>query len=79
MQSYGSFQRLLEERGPEGCLIDLVDDATSTTWAQAGEQETVWKVVDALRARIEQYGMPLFETCEFCCTGTSFRVMARDL
>lgn len=59
VQLDGSFHRWLEGRGPEGCLIDLVDDATSTTWAQVGEQETIWAVVDALRAWIERYGVPL--------------------
>lgn len=59
VQMDGSFHRWLEGRGPEGCLIDLVDDATSVTWAQVGEQETIWAVVDALRAWIEQYGVPL--------------------
>src|SRR2546425_6013180 len=39
VQMDGSFHYWLEERGPEGCLIDLVDDATNTTWAQLGEQE----------------------------------------
>ena len=55
----GSFHAWLEERGPEGCLIDMVDDATNTTWAQLGEQETIWAAADALRAWIERYGVPL--------------------
>jgi transposase len=59
VQMDGSFHAWLEERGPQGCLIDLVDDATSTTWAQLGEQETIWAVVDALRAWMERYGVPL--------------------
>ena len=59
VQMDGSFHAWLEERGPEGCLIDLADDATNTTWAQLGEQETIWAVADALRAWIEQYGVPL--------------------
>ena len=59
VQLDGSFHAWLEERGPEGCLIDLVDDATNTTWAQLGEQETIWAVADALRAWIERYGVPL--------------------
>jgi hypothetical protein len=59
VQLDGSFHRWLEGRGPQGCLIDLVDDATSTTWAQVGEQETIWAVVDGLRAWIERYGVPL--------------------
>ena len=59
VQMDGSLHAWLEERGPRGCLIDLVDDATSTTWARLGEQETIWGVVDALRAWIERYGVPL--------------------
>src|SRR6201997_2185197 len=58
VQLDGSFHAWLEERGRQGCLIDLVDDATNTTWAQLGEQETIWAVVDALRGWIEQYGVP---------------------
>src|SRR6202162_284276 len=59
VQMDGSFHPWLEERGPEGCLIDMVDDATNTTWAQLGEQETIWAAADALRAWIERYGVPL--------------------
>jgi transposase len=59
VQMDGSFHAWLEERGPEGCLIDMVDDATNTTWAELGEEETIWAVADALRAWIEQYGIPL--------------------
>ena len=59
VQMDGSFHPWLEERGPEGCLMDMADDATNTTWAQLGEQETIWAVADALRAWIEQYGVPL--------------------
>src|SRR5271157_3750296 len=59
VQMDGSFHAWLEDRGPQGCLIDMVDDATNTTWAQLGEQETIWAVADALRAWIERYGVPL--------------------
>ncbi|PYU10988.1 MAG: ISNCY family transposase [Acidobacteria bacterium] len=59
VQMDGSFHAWLEERGPEGCLIDMVDDATTKTLAQLGEQETIWAVADALRAWIERYGVPL--------------------
>jgi len=59
VQMDGSFHPWLEERGGEGCLMDMVDDATNTTWAQLGEQETIWAVADALRAWIERYGVPL--------------------
>jgi len=59
VQMDGSFHPWLEDRGAEGCLIDMVDDATNTTWAQLGEQETIWAVADGLRAWIERYGVPL--------------------
>src|SRR4029077_859622 len=38
VQMDGSFHACLEERGPEGCLIDMVDDATNTTWEQLGSK-----------------------------------------
>ena len=59
VQMDGSFHRWLEERGPEGCLIDMVDDATSKTLARMGEEETIWAVADTLRTWIERYGVPL--------------------
>ena len=54
VQMDGSFHRWLEERGPEGCLMDLVDDATNTTLARLGEEETIWAAAGALRAWIER-------------------------
>ena len=59
VQMDGSFHPWLEERGPEGCLMDLVDDATNTTLARLGKEETIWAAADALRAWIERYGVPL--------------------
>lgn len=59
VQLDGSFHPWLEERGPQGCLIDLADDATNMTLAQLGEEETIWAVADALRAWIACYGVPL--------------------
>jgi len=58
VQMDGSFHAWLEERGPGGCLMDLVDDATNTTLARLGEEETIWAAADALRAWIERYGVP---------------------
>jgi len=49
VQMDGSFHAWLEERGP-GLLIDLVDDAHQHNVGTTGEQETIWAVVDALRA-----------------------------
>jgi len=59
VQMDGSFHRWREERGPAGCLMDLVDDATNTTLARLGEEETIWAAAGALRAWIERYGVPL--------------------
>jgi transposase len=59
VQMDGSFHRWLEERGPGGCLMDLVDDATNTTLARLGDEETIWAAAGALRAWIEQYGVPM--------------------
>lgn len=59
VQMDGSFHPWLEERGPGGCLMDLVDDATNTTLARLGEEETIWAAAGVLRAWIERYGVPL--------------------
>jgi transposase len=58
VQMDGSFHAWLEERGPQGCLMDLVDDATNTTLARLGQEETIWAAAGALRAWIERYGVP---------------------
>jgi transposase len=58
VQLDGSFHSWLEARGPEGCLMNLVDDATGTTLCQLGRQETTWAAANLLRRWIEQYGIP---------------------
>lgn len=58
VQLDGSFHEWLEERGPRGCLMNLVDDATSTTLCRMGEQETIWTAVGVLNAWINKYGVP---------------------
>jgi hypothetical protein len=40
------------------CLMNLVDDATGTTWSQLHEQETIWAAADVFRAWVETYGVP---------------------
>jgi hypothetical protein len=55
----GSFHKWFEERGPEGCLMNLVDDATGSTLGRLGEQETIWAAAGALRRWIEKYGVPV--------------------
>jgi transposase len=58
VQMDGSFHEWLEGRGPGGCLMNLVDDATGTTLCRLGEEETIWAAVGVLRAWIERYGVP---------------------
>ena len=58
VQMDGSFHPWFEGRGPDSCLLTLVDDATGTTLGQFGAQETIWAAVAVLRAWIVRYGLP---------------------
>jgi transposase len=58
VQMDGSFHPWFEARGPQSCLLTLVDDATGHTLGQFGAQETIWAAVGVLRAWIERYGIP---------------------
>jgi transposase len=58
VQMDGSFEDWLEERGTRGCLIHMVDDATSTSLATFADEETTWGVADTLRAWVSRYGVP---------------------
>ena len=58
VQLDGSFHDWLEQRGPRGCLMDMVDDATGKVEARMGKQETIWAAVAVLRAWIGNYGIP---------------------
>jgi transposase len=58
VQLDGSFHRWYEDRAPRGCLLTLVDDATSRTLGRLGDEETIWAAADGLRRWIEQYGVP---------------------
>jgi len=58
VQLDGSFHDWLEERGPRGCLMNMVDDATGTTLARLGKEETIWTAAGVLQAWIEEHGVP---------------------
>ena len=58
VQLDGSFHGWLEERGPRGCLMHMVDDATTTVLGRFAEEETTWAAADVLRRWIECYGVP---------------------
>src|ERR1700736_3718126 len=59
VQLDGRFHLWYEARGPRGCLMNLVDDATGQTLARLGDEETIWAAVGVLRRWIEAYGVPL--------------------
>jgi len=59
VQLDGSFHDWYETRGPRGCLMSLVDDATGRTLARLGAEETIWAAAEVLRRWIEAYGVPL--------------------
>lgn len=58
VQLDGSFHDWREDRGPRGCLRDMVDDATNDTLARMGKEETIWAAAGVLRAWIEKHGVP---------------------
>lgn len=59
VQLDGSFHQWYEDRGPERCLMAMVDDATSTSLGHLSAQETIWDAVTVLRAWIDAYGVPV--------------------
>ena len=59
VQLDGSFHVWYEARGPRGCLMNLVDDATGRTLARLGDEETIGAAANVLRRWIEAYGVPL--------------------
>jgi transposase len=59
VQMDGSFHRWLEQRAGEGCLMHMVDDATSTALFRFEQEETTWGAANLLRVWIERYGVPM--------------------
>ena len=58
VQMDGSHHKWFEDRGEEGCLMDMVDDATGKTLALLSEGETIVAVMKVLWAWVERYGIP---------------------
>ena len=59
VQLDGSFHEWYQKRGPRGCLMNMVDDATSTVEAYLADEETIWAATRVLRHWIKKYGVPL--------------------
>ena len=58
VQIDGSHHKWFEERGDEGCLMDMVDDATGKTLALLSGEETIVAAMKVLWAWVEKYGIP---------------------
>ena len=59
VQLDGSFHDWYQGRAPRACLMNRVDDATSTVEAWMGDEETIWAAARVLRQWIGKYGVPL--------------------
>jgi transposase len=59
VQMDGSFHEWFEQRGVKGCLMNLVDDATTQTLGRIGAEETIWTAARVLRLWVERYGVPV--------------------
>jgi hypothetical protein len=59
VQMDGSFHDWYQERAGKVCLMNMVDDATSTVEALLGDGETIWAAARVLRQWIAKYGVPL--------------------
>ena len=58
LQLDGSFHPWFEDRGPQSCLLTLVDDATGRSRGRFSAQETIWAAAAVLRDWIETHGIP---------------------
>ena len=65
IQIDGSHHRWLEERGPQACLMNFVDDATGVALGRFSSEETTWAAADLLAASVRQYGVPQALYCDW--------------
>jgi hypothetical protein len=64
--------RWLEDRGPAGHLIAMIDDATSRVWGRLVEHDSTEENLRTLRGWLDRYGRPLA-----LCSGRSSCAMLR--
>ena len=65
IQVDGSHHDWLEGRGPKGCLMNFVDDATGLGLCRFSDEETTWAAADLLQAWVRQYGVPQALYCDW--------------
>jgi transposase len=59
VQMDGSFHDWYQERSGKACLMNMVDDASSTVEALMSDEETIWAAARVLRQWIDKYGVPM--------------------
>lgn len=59
VQMDGSPHAWFEDRGVSCFLMNMVDDATSSSQALFNQEETTWAAMDLLRQWVERYGIPV--------------------
>ena len=65
IQLDGSHHDWLEGRGPKGCMMNFVDDATGRALCRFSSEETTWAAADLLQAWVRQYGVPKALYCDW--------------
>ena len=58
VQLDGSHHHWFEKRAPKACLMNMVDDAQSTTLSWLAEEETIFAAMQLLWQWIDRYGIP---------------------
>lgn len=64
VQVDGSHHDWLEGRGPRGCLMNFVDDATGRTLCRFFDEETTWAAAGVLEAWVLAHGLPQGLYCD---------------
>lgn len=64
VQFDGSHHEWFEQRGRRSCLMNMVDDATGTTFARMSEEETTEAAMWLLWGWIERHGIPQAVYCD---------------
>ena len=59
VQMDGSHHEWYESRAAKACLMNMVDDSSSTVEARMDDEETIWAAAGVLRQWIGKYGVPL--------------------
>ena len=65
IQLDGSHHDWLAGRGPQGCLLNFVGDATGLAPCRFASEETTWAAADLRAAWVRQHGLPKALYCDW--------------